>query len=151
MLVLKINNSYYLITTANALTFQNYGSAQNLWDVGSSIHYYIWNGSSYEPVSSVPNVVYSTTQRCLITNNSNYFFTEILFASNYDVKYTTNRSLTFFQTTPVTSLARVLEKEEMGQVLQEIVAILPLILVVVVSFLGLRKALALLSQVLHKA
>lgn len=44
----------------------------------------------------------------------------------------------------------LMAKVEMAGVLQEIVWIIPLILVVVVSFLGLRKALKLLSRLLHR-
>lgn len=43
------------------------------------------------------------------------------------------------------------EKTEMKGILQEILSILPMILVVVVSCLGLRKALQMLSTLLHRA
>ena len=52
------------------------------------------------------------------------------------------------------TLAQVLEKEKAEKpemVLKEIVLILPLIIVIVVSFLGLRKALRILSTLLHRA
>lgn len=49
------------------------------------------------------------------------------------------------------TLAPIVEETPLEGVLQEIVEILPLILVVVVSFLGLRKALKMLSMLLHQA
>jgi len=56
----------------------------------------------------------------------------------------------FFLPAPLTHLAQVVEKVEMEETLKEIIQILPLILVVVVSFLGLRKALQMLSTLLHR-
>lgn len=49
------------------------------------------------------------------------------------------------------TLAPIVEETPLEGVLQEIVEILPLILVVVASFLGLRKALKMLSMLLHQA
>lgn len=48
-------------------------------------------------------------------------------------------------------LAPVANQVEMSQVMTQILGVLPLILVVVVSLIGLRKALAMLSQLLHQA
>lgn len=57
----------------------------------------------------------------------------------------------FFRLAPVGQLGEIVEKVETQGVIMEIVKILPLILVVVVSFLGLRKAWKLLSTLLHQA
>lgn len=48
-------------------------------------------------------------------------------------------------------VANQLEGVQMVQVMKEIVGVLPLIIVVVVSLVGLRKALQMLSTLLHKA
>ncbi len=56
----------------------------------------------------------------------------------------------FFQSTPLTIVAQAVEKVEMKATIQEIIMIIPLILVVVVSFLGLHKALRMLSMLLHR-
>lgn len=72
-----------------------------------------------------------------ITNRTN---------GNYSIYYSTldiynNSGDVVFRKPPVTTLAEVLTLEEGRKTIVEIVGLLPLILVVVVSFLGLRKAL----------
>lgn len=57
----------------------------------------------------------------------------------------------FFHTTPQGIVARQVEEVEMSQVQAEILGILPLILVLVVSFLGLRKALKMLETFLRQS
>lgn len=57
----------------------------------------------------------------------------------------------FFTTAQESPLAKVVKEAETQEVIQQIVMILPLILVVVVSFLGLRKAWAVLSHLLMRA
>ena len=52
---------------------------------------------------------------------------------------------------PQTVLPPVVEKIRLGTVLQEVVAILPIILVIIVGLIGLRKALKFLSTVLHRS
>lgn len=82
-------------------------------------------------------------------------------AANHDIKNTTNDepegSVAFMEpvTKNGTTLAPVIQREKtkgtLQAVLKEIIAILPLILVVVVSLIGLRKALKMLSQLLHRS
>lgn len=57
----------------------------------------------------------------------------------------------FFQGTPLSTLALIVEKTETEETLLQILKILPMILVLVVCFLGLRKALQMLSTLLHQA
>ena len=57
----------------------------------------------------------------------------------------------FFRPAPVGKLGEIVEKTPIQETLLQIVKILPLILVVVVSFLGLRKCWRLLSMLLHQA
>ena len=57
----------------------------------------------------------------------------------------------FFHRPPLSRLARIVEEAQAQETIMEIVKILPLTLVVVVSYLGLRKALRLLSTLLHQA
>lgn len=83
-----------------------------------------------------------------------------LFASNYDI-YDENNELVFPQPpveeeTPVEekqeiTLAPIVEEVETEKTLMEVVGILPLIIVVVVSLVGLRKALKILLTVLKRA
>lgn len=57
----------------------------------------------------------------------------------------------FFPKTPLPIVAQSVEKVEMSQVLQEIVALLPTILVVVVFLVGLRKGLKMLETFLRQS
>lgn len=76
--------------------------------------------------------------------------------SNYDIKVAGEETV-FFQQTPlrgylkVATLAKVTEEKELEKVLVQIVKILGMILVLVVSFLGLRKCLKTLSMLLRQA
>lgn len=90
----------------------------------------------------------------------NLYFTSFVYAedvyisaSTYDIMDKDGINVVFHQPTlgKVTTLAPVVNKVEMSPVLKEIIAILPLILVVVVSLIGLRKALKMLSQLLHRS
>ena len=58
----------------------------------------------------------------------------------------------FFQPPTVeTTLAPIMEETPLEGVLQEIVGILPVVLVIIAGLIGLRKALAMLSRVLHQS
>ena len=61
-----------------------------------------------------------------------------------------NKTDSFFQQAPRLVPILIPQRGAMGEILQQVVAIVPLILVVVVSFLGLRKAWRLLSTLLHR-
>lgn len=75
------------------------------------------------------------------------------FSSNYDHNIYTDKDCTkvLFHPAPQEIVARQVEMVEMSQVQAEILGILPLILVLVVSFLGLRKALKMLQTFLHRS
>lgn len=76
------------------------------------------------------------------------------FDSTVDI-YDSNKVDLVFQAPPVVEaqgvVAPQLEGVQMIQVMKEIMGVLPLIIVVVVSLVGLRKALQMLSTLLHKA
>lgn len=57
----------------------------------------------------------------------------------------------FFQCAPLVRLVPIMKQVEMGATIIQIIQLLPTILVVVVSFLGFRKALRILSKVLHQS
>ena len=68
--------------------------------------------------------------------------------------YNTSGSEVVFQAPPQQVegvLAPVVKKVELEEVTQEIIKIIPLIIAVVVSFLGLHKGLALLFRILHNS
>lgn len=56
-----------------------------------------------------------------------------------------------FQPTPAVVLAPIAQEAPLEGTVQEIVGILPIVLITLVGLIGLRKGLALLSQTLHKA
>ena len=73
--------------------------------------------------------------------------------SNYDIMKTDDNSEIFFPKTPLANgiVAQTVEKVEMSQVLVEIIALLPTILVVLVSLVGLRKGLKMLETFLRQS
>lgn len=68
-----------------------------------------------------------------------------------DNTYTQVSNSSFFQQPPVGVLAPIVEEAPLGETIKEIVGILPIVLIILVGLIGLRKGLALLSQTLHKA
>ena len=72
------------------------------------------------------------------------------FCSTFDIYNDVDyKNVYFLQTTPI-FMGEVVQKDK-TKVLQQVVNLLPLILVVVVSFLGLKKGLTLLFQALRKS
>jgi len=104
--------------------------------------------------------VYSDTsgsvsfQLPIVANNAGY---AELVASNYDISSRDTGEVVFQLPTlrEATTLVPVIQREKTVGTLQvtlkEIILILPLIIVVVVSFLGLRKALKILFRLLNRA
>ena len=83
------------------------------------------------------------------SKNVSYAGCHIYFSSN-DLYYPSGEI--FFQKTPVPVLVEVMSPEVVEKkTVQEILGVLPLIIVVVVSFLGLRKALKMLSTFLNRS
>lgn len=77
---------------------------------------------------------------------------QTIYFSNYDIMYWSNQEEIFFQETPqMTRMAQIVEKSRPEEVVIQIVKVIPLIIVVVVSLVGLRKAWRLLSNLLHQA
>ncbi len=70
--------------------------------------------------------------------------------SNCDIKDPFNGKVVF-QPTPAVVLAPIAQEAPLEGIVQEIVGILPIVLIILVGLIGLRKGLALLSQTLHKA
>lgn len=116
--------------------------------------------------SNVNNVWISCTE---VPNSSSYsngdikfyssFDSSVVKYSNYDIYDTNDLDYLFFQRTPLLQenlmemgvVATATTEVKLEETLLQIVKILPLILVVVVSFLGLRKAWQILSTLLHQA
>lgn len=74
--------------------------------------------------------------------------------STFDIYSKENNDELVFQKTPVgvqSTLVPIVQEVPLEGVLQEIVETLPVVLITLVGLIGLHKALALLSQILHKA
>lgn len=95
--------------------------------------YYSLNGNEWNLVTSVSN--WTASGLSVIYSTENIYYNDEI----------------FFQKAPQGVLTQIVEQVEMREVMTEIVKIIPLIIVVVVSFLGLRKALQMLSKVLHQS
>lgn len=83
-------------------------------------------------------------------------YNHVIDCSSNLLKYKDNLSNVedgFFLTPPVTegTLAPIVQETGLEGVLQEIVQILPVVLMTIVGLIGLRKALAMLSRVLHQS
>jgi hypothetical protein len=79
---------------------------------------------------------------------------DYMFYSNYDVYYTDlqgNSSVFFSQPIKNPILVTATQGVQMGQTMNQVVGLIPLLMLLVVGFLALRKALAWLSQTLHQA
>lgn len=145
----KGNDSYYIINYISAdynSTRRLYISSNNIVEMegilykqylrwkGSNWSYAGWSGYSGGNASNVDGEISYTT----LVNNC-----EIVSASKNIYKDNTFKDV-FFSLPPQTNLGLVeilnQEKTE-AKTMQEILGVLPLIIVVVVSFLGLRKAL----------
>lgn len=74
--------------------------------------------------------------------------------STFDIYSKENEDELVFQKTPVgvqSTLAPIVQEAPLEGTVQEIVGILPIVLIILIGLIGLRKGLALLSQTLHKA
>lgn len=94
------------------------------------------DGKKYEKENNYTNVFVTARPNCILGDSRGQVSVE-------------NIKEPFFHLAPVTTLAEVLTPEEGQKTIAEVVGILPLILVVVVSFLGLRKALSWLLTLLR--
>lgn len=154
-----INISPYLsyLRTADSKNecFNIYFSSKNKEDI--TIYPYSLNLknktlSSYYPdwlLRSDGNLLFLDSCTGWINDND----LNIYFTSNCPVNIYTNSSLNtyFFPAAPQGIVAHQVETVEMSQVLQEIVALLPTILVVLVSLVGLRKGLKMLETFLRQS
>ena len=76
--------------------------------------------------------------------------TSYICASNFDI-YDTSNNLVFQKAPTLSTLTGIFSTQMVKGATKEIIIILPLIIVVVVSLVGLRKGYSLLSALLHKA
>lgn len=107
-----------------------------------SNHTYLiqFSGTRNFEISNLVLTDYSATTKWNLSKDLKY--------SSFPIYY--NDGSLFFPLTPLKRMAPIVAQVEMGEIMKEIIKILPLILVVVVSLVGLRKALKMLSTLLHR-
>lgn len=145
--IFDLSGTYYLYVCTDSLAYKatyEYRSSRNQHkfmvrdenenNLESSWYYY--NGTSWIFQNGGTGAVFNGDLTMLV--------------STIDI-YNYGTDELFFRLPPLSSLAKVVEETETERTLQQIVAIIPMILVVVVCFLGLRKALRMLSGLLHQA
>lgn len=133
----------------------------NSWVViGSTLdsYFYITDGTFYCSSGQYYfKDLYSATSlnNMSLVNNGYLKSCETAFSYYYTSKDIKKEDDVFFHQSPQGIIATLVEEIQktgiMGQVMKEILGVLPLIIVVVVSLVGLRKALQMLSMLLHKA
>lgn len=129
-----------------------------LYDNSSDLFFFVSNGDLYSSIKCSPYYVNFTTSG-VIKNEGQGSYNQVYahadgkpnIYSNRDVYSGASKDVVFFQAPPQGILAPIVEGTKMETTLQEVIHLLPLIIVVVVSFLGLRKALRTLSKVLHQS
>ena len=155
----SIYNNYVVFNNSNGvyalLTYQGCFKAC----IGSKSRYHLLNcelqygyiGFKFD--SETDTFVYWSCGKC-DGKNDGYIFTYDgnFLSSNYDVL--DEKGEVVFQKTPVgvqSTLAPIVQEAPLEGTVQEIVGILPIVLITLIGLIGLRKVLALLSQTLHKA
>lgn len=144
-------NSYVCRYHANLITMYIYDSSTDLF-------FYVLNGDLYSNIKCSPYYI-NFSSSGVINDEGQGSYNQVYahadgkpnIYSNRDVYLGASRDTIFFQAPPQGMLAPIVEGTKMETTLQEVIHLLPLIIVVVVSFLGLRKALRMLSTLLRRA
>ncbi len=141
--VFRLSNDYKYLYAYDTVLDKNYSFDIYLYNDGGQIepyyettlNYLYWNGVIYENGGN-PNI---------------YINTDPIYLNDMTLISPSSTNISFFPIPP-TTLGEIMkvEQQEM-KTLSQVIAILPLIIVVVVSLVGLRKALQMLSTLLHKA
>lgn len=154
---------YYCVISKITSTCQSYsGNETVFWNFNTgNVQFYVFDTAYWKKISidNIPSLKWrSGTAQLQIYYDRDYGvnFKQCLKFSNSNIIDHESQEI-FFQLTPskgyltTTQVTQAISGVELGGVLMEIVKILTLILVVVVSLIGLRKAWKLLSTLLHQA
>ena len=126
-------------------------------NTGEHIRVYEYVNSKWVlKIDDVTEMTYSyfkTGPYCRYLLISQYGSSIEVVGSNYDILRSDDNTQIFFPKTPLENgiVAQAVEKVEMSQVLVEVIALLPMILVVLVSLVGLRKGLKMLETFLRQS
>lgn len=138
------------------------------------LKFYVLNVNASSPNSyygimcsdnDIDTFIYRLSDFTYVKSSRSYFETDITYYdvssichyaifSNFDIYSDKTYAEVLFQAPPAQKqgiVEKSLEEVEMKATMKEILGILPLIIVVVVSLVGLRKGLKMLSSLLHKA
>lgn len=133
------NGEMKLVLDENTLT------STCIWGGTHEVHIFYYNNDLELLGIDTHSLEYNQS---ISLDNVNYYFKSDV--SIYDVSG--NKLDPFFQITPVPVLEGIMKQEQAEKrTIQEILGVLPLIIVVVVSFLGLRKALRILVNSLKRS
>lgn len=129
-----------------------------LYNCSEELYFYVIGDKLYSSIKCEPYYVefdYSGNIRTELQGSYNQVYAisrgKPNIYSNRDVYFGASKDVVFFHVPPQGILAPIVEGTKMETTLQEVIHLLPLIIVVVVSFLGLRKALQMLSTLLRRA
>lgn len=118
---------------------------------GDDFIVYSGNAIYYEKLKAIPTATYGIILSGIKKNDENVFYIPVVTNYDKDVKMNFyNGSSTVFYQAP-TRLGGIVQRAEPTAIMTEVLNILPMILVVMVSYLGLRKALSMLSMLLHQS
>lgn len=148
-ITVKKDDIYYLIIVSEpeCLRYTDTNRLVNSSGLKLTVRYYVYDADYdvYFPTGEYDGSNSSFTYDELIYTVSNLYRVDgslYLTATNYD---------DFFYKPPVVLEEIMLQEMEQKATIQEILGVLPLIIVVVVSFLGLRKALRMLLTLLRQS
>lgn len=115
-------------------------------------NYYVFNSDSWVSCD-ISNYADKDYRSFSFSPSSKFSMIESNFTISYDDYWKEKTGGDFFQPAPLTQgiVAQQVEQIRMTQILQEIITLLPLILVVMVSLVGLRKGLKMLETFLHQS
>lgn len=138
---LIIGSFYYGVYSAEPCVI-SWVSNEVRFGTGYIVRYY--NGNLYcSSDSYIP--ITSSTDSSVVESCKDYFA-----SSNYDVYYSNDNSL-FFQLALSPTIAPIVGTVKTTEVMTELIGVVPLVVGLVVSYLGLRKGLRTLRSHLQKA
>lgn len=140
--VLHCNNSsfIYMYMSKEKMNFKHVGSSYYFLSSGNS-DFYLFDGSI-----SGNDIIFNLVGK---NDTSNYGYT-YLCGSNYDI-YDDSNNLVFQGAPQATHLAQIVEQAKPEKTMEEIVGILPVVLITLVSLIALWKGLQAISRILYRA
>ena len=163
----QVDESNYTVPDLDTLAPEYYSLIENgyiirqesdtVWAIVilSSADSYFYGSSSVINCKPAGHMLYMDITQSNSWSDASYIKTDGSFRNvkyyGADIYTDINKTNFFFQKPEETELVQMMKQVEMKEVMKEIVGILPLILAVMVLYLGLRKGLQVLSKVLHKA